>query len=205
MPTRQQRGANWRGSIPFKALAISPGITWTIQSVGVATLTLALANVSGLLTLAGVPQFIRSDDNSAPISAILVNQETLEVTYATNLSAGFTYTLGEKDPALRSSLGSYLVAGSQVNTAPILVGLQFFSGNGSFTVGTLVSVYDDATTTNPLHLPAPTFVGEFYIVGCGPASMGATEVRDASDNLLVSLNPGGQNRFTWTGSAWAMS
>lgn len=202
---RQQRGASWRGHLPFPRLAVAQDVTWTILGEAGVTISFLLDDITGVLSLAGVPQMLAGVGGPAPTAAALVSGNQLQLTYAVAPAPGTTYILAQHDGALRTSLGGYLAPGSQAAAAVPVPTFVWLPDNVTTVLTGGVAVWKDAGASTVAALPNTSTVGVNQVVGNASAFAIGLPVTDFIGNPIETLAQGAASRYTWDGAVWQIT
>jgi hypothetical protein len=196
---RQQRTNNARGRLPFPKLATAPDVPWTIDSLGDANQTarVAIPSVSGVPQLNGIPAMTRDGFVTAPTSALLV-PGGMWVTWPDAVPNGTVFRLPAKDPAWRTSIGSYLSAGASGSPAdPPVPSVDFF--NDTQTIAQFfVNIPNAGAATCTL---SPGLTINAWLIIAVPSTFGA-DITASPVTGDDTVSPNEVGLFTWDGAAW---
>jgi hypothetical protein len=198
---RQQRTNNARGTLPAGVVAYAPEITWEIGDASGSTVTLYLSIPAPLLVISGLPQFIRSFGNETPI-AVAASGNHLLLTFPSPNNAGFTLTLGQRDPAVRTAQGGFLAPGVGVFEGPAQTTVAVVADEGR--IVTQVAIFLGAPSGRcflPSSPPLGTTVWVVADTACTPL---VNVWQDGGGAPLAQVFAPGQTQFVWDTITWSV-
>ena len=196
---RQQRNTKPRGPIPFKPLAVAQDITWSWGFTDSTHATLTLSHTTGLLQLSGVPA-ITTNIIGLTTTAATLTGTSLALTFSGNISPSGTITVPPKDPALRTSTGGYLTAGTTPAAAPGPALVTQFSDGGHCTGD--VAVGNTTLTPQTAQVDVPTTKQFIVVINDGQTMGNLLTLNNPDTSQITTLDQGNQVTLKWNGATW---
>lgn len=129
---RQQRTINSRGQLQKPAQRYVPDVTWIIDSVAGAVVTLALIGRTGAGFFTASPGFV-FDPPQTIISQNIASEDVLTLTLDADAPAVFTLSIRGLDPGYRTNTGAFLApAVHNWDTSPAPIPAFSFGSQDAF-------------------------------------------------------------------------
>lgn len=197
MPPRQQRTDNSRGKTRPKILANNDDFAWSLNITVPVTVDLIIANPPSGIVLVGLPQLIRSDNGQGPVTA-LWDGVKVAMSYADPIGPGVTFSLAQKDPALRGNVGQYLQAGDFTTPdAPVGAAVEL-NGDGA-TINLNITSVPDGPVVN-WTVPDGDYTNVWWAVA-NPTAL-ATGINLSGNVTPATVNAGEAFTYRWNGASW---
>jgi len=171
-------------------------MVWSLVSTNGTQVVLNLLDPPGVLSLNGIPQFVRSSDGHKPTAATLTGTQ-LTITFSPAEFGPYQLTLGPLDPALRSNTGAYLAPGEQSVVFPTFPTFLFTTEGGG--AGAQVNVPGDVNVVNN-DMP-DGIEGQLKVIAAPNDQVSTLTITGTGGSWGVT--PSEIAHFKWSGGAWA--